>query len=54
MGQAAANTGIMPTALVAIEQSFAKPQRVVDDSLAFRILPFGAKMFVRLLRSLET
>jgi methyltransferase (TIGR00027 family) len=51
MGRAAANTGIMPTALVAIEQSFPKSQRVIDDPLAFRMLPFRVKMFVRLLRS---
>lgn len=51
MGQAVANTAIMPTALVAVEQSFPGSQRIVDDSLAFRMLPFGAKMFVRLLRS---
>jgi methyltransferase (TIGR00027 family) len=41
----------MPTALVAVEQSFPTSQRVVDDPLAFPMLPFGAKIFVRLLRS---
>ncbi|MGB7137478.1 MAG: SAM-dependent methyltransferase [Acidobacteriaceae bacterium] len=50
MGRAAAKTGIMPTALVAIEQSFPKSQRVIDDALAVRMLPPGARLFVRLLR----
>jgi methyltransferase (TIGR00027 family) len=50
MANAAANTGIMPTTLVALEQYFPKSQRVIDDSLAVRMLPFGASMFVRLLK----
>jgi len=50
MAKAAANTGIMPTVLVAIEQCFPKSQRVIDDGLAVRMLPLGARMFVRLLR----
>jgi methyltransferase (TIGR00027 family) len=50
MANEAANTGIMPTALVAIEQCFPKEQRVVEDALAYRMLPLGARFFVRLLR----
>jgi methyltransferase (TIGR00027 family) len=50
MAKAAAGTGIMPTVLVAIEQCFPKSQRVIDDPLAVRMLPPGARMFVRLLR----
>ena len=50
MSKAAAKTGIMPTALVAVEQSFPRSERVIDDSLAIRMLPFGAVMFVRLLK----
>jgi methyltransferase (TIGR00027 family) len=50
MAKAAAKTGLMPTALVAVEQSFPRSQRVIDDSLAIRMLPFGAVMFVRLLK----
>ena len=50
MANAAANTGIMPTTLVALEQYFPKSQRVIDDSLAVRMLPLGASMFVRLLK----
>ena len=36
MGRAAANTGIMPTALVAVEQYLPRSQRIVDDGLAIR------------------
>jgi methyltransferase (TIGR00027 family) len=50
MTKAAANTGIMPTVLVAIEQCFPKSQRVIDDSLAIQMLPPGARIFVRFLR----
>jgi hypothetical protein len=41
MRQAAANTGIMPMALVAVEQYLPKSQRIVDDGLALRALPMG-------------
>jgi len=50
MGKAAARTGIMPTAVVAVEQSFPPAQRIIDDSLAVRLLPPGARTFVHLLR----
>jgi len=50
MGQAAANTGIMPMAIVAVEQHLPKSQRVVDDGLALRVLPVGARIFAGLLR----
>jgi methyltransferase (TIGR00027 family) len=50
MAKVAARTGIMPMALVAVEQYFPEAQRVVDDGLAGRLLPPGAKIFVRLLR----
>ena len=43
MGRAAANTGIMPMALVAVEQYLPRSQRIVDDSFAGRMLPIGAK-----------
>jgi len=36
-------------ALVAVEQYFPKAQRVIDDGLAARLLPFGAMLFVLLL-----
>jgi len=50
MAQAAAKTGIMPTALVAVEQTFPPDQRVLNDRLAYQMLPPVAKLFVRLLR----
>jgi len=50
MANAAAITGIMPIALLAVEQNFPKAQRVVDDGLAARLLPLGALIFVRCLR----
>lgn len=50
MAKVAAKTSIMPMALVAIEQYFPEAQRVVKDDLAARLLPPGAKIFVRLLR----
>ena len=40
----------MPMALVAVEQYFPKPQRVIDDGLAARLLPLGGMIFVRFLR----
>lgn len=43
-------TGIMPIMVVAVEQSFPKEERVVDDALAYRMLPPRARLFVRLLR----
>ena len=52
MARAAANTGIMPMALVAVEQYFPKAQRVIDDGLAARLLPLAGRIFVRLLRPL--
>jgi O-methyltransferase involved in polyketide biosynthesis len=42
MAKEAANTGIMPTVLVAIEKCFPKSRRVIDDPLAVRMLPLGA------------
>lgn len=50
MSDAAARTAIMPIALVAAEQYLPASQRVVDDPLALRMLPLGARLFVRCLR----
>jgi methyltransferase (TIGR00027 family) len=49
MAKAAAQTAIMPVALVALEQYFPRAQRIIDDGLAARLLPTGARIFVRLL-----
>jgi methyltransferase (TIGR00027 family) len=50
MAQAAAKTGAGPTALVAIEQYFAKNERIIEDDLAYRMLSFGARAFLWLVR----
>jgi len=50
MAKAAASTGTMPMALVAVEQYFPKARRVIDDGLAVRLLPLVGMIFVRLLR----
>jgi methyltransferase (TIGR00027 family) len=39
MSQAAAKTGLGPTATVAMEQAFPAGQRIVDDPTAYRIMP---------------
>lgn len=46
MAKAAAKTGVSPTALIAIEQYFPKKQRIIEDDLVYRILPFSAKALV--------
>ncbi|AKB80430.1 hypothetical protein MSHOH_3947 [Methanosarcina horonobensis HB-1 = JCM 15518] len=50
MTKEAAKTGIGPTVLVAIEQHFPENQRIIEDDLAFRILPFSMRAFVWLMR----
>lgn len=45
-----AGTGVMPITVVAVEQSFPGEQRIVDDPLAYRMLPRRARLFVRLMR----
>jgi methyltransferase (TIGR00027 family) len=48
--QKAAKTGPGVTAIVAIEQHFPEGARIIKDDLAYRILPFGMRAFVRLTR----
>ena len=36
--------------MVAIEQRFPRDQRIIEDDLAYRILPFGTRAFVWLMR----
>jgi methyltransferase (TIGR00027 family) len=50
MSRAAARTGMMPTVLVAVEQYYPKTERVIEDSLALRMLPLRAKIFAGSLR----
>ena len=51
MTHAAARTGAGPTMMVAVEQYFPKKQRIIEDSLAYRILPFGIRTVAGVLRS---
>lgn len=50
MTQKAAKTGPGPTAAVAIEQHFPEGARIINDDLAYRMLPFAMRAFVRLTR----
>ena len=50
MAQAAAKTGVGPTVTVAVEQYLPADQRMIDDDLAVRMLPFGMRAFVWLMR----
>jgi len=51
MTRAAARTGEGPTMMVAVEQYFPKKQRIIEDSLAYQILPFGIRTVAGVLRS---
>ncbi|ODA42751.1 SAM-dependent methyltransferase [Desulfosporosinus sp. BG] len=46
MAKAAAKTGAGPTAVIAIEQYFPKKERIIEDELAYKILPNGARAFL--------
>ncbi len=46
MTRAAGKTGAGPTVTVAIEQHYPAPQRVLDDSLAYRMLPAAMRPVV--------
>ncbi len=50
MSKAAAKTGEGPIVMVAIEQHFPKDQRIIEDDLAYQILPFGMRAFVWMMR----
>lgn len=50
MTHAAAKTGSGPVAMVAIEQHFPKDRRIIDDVLAYRILPLGMRAYVWLMQ----
>jgi methyltransferase (TIGR00027 family) len=51
MSKQAARTGAGPTALVAIEQYFPEGERILDDALAYQMLPFLVRVFVWSMRS---
>ncbi|WP_047865852.1 SAM-dependent methyltransferase [Rubrobacter aplysinae] len=46
----AAQTGVAPTMMVAIEQNFPGDQRIIHDELALKILPVGYQFLVKLTR----
>jgi methyltransferase (TIGR00027 family) len=50
MTKAAAKTAIGPIALIAVEQFYPREQRVVNDTLAYRMLPSSSRAFVQVLR----
>ncbi|MCB9759766.1 MAG: SAM-dependent methyltransferase [Alphaproteobacteria bacterium] len=50
MSDAAAKTGIGPMFMIAVEQTFPPAQRVVEDPLAYRILPPSLRAFAWLLK----
>ena len=50
MAQKAAQTGLGPTTMVAFEQQFPEGARIIDDDLAYRILPFGMRVYASLMR----
>jgi len=50
MSKAAEKTGSGPIASVAIEQFFPKEQRIIQDDLAYRILPFAVRSFLRIIK----
>ena len=50
MANAAAKTSIGPIALIAVEQYYPEEERIVEDNLAFRMLPGSSRIFVRLLK----
>lgn len=50
MTQAAAKTGAGPTVTVAIEQHFPENQRIIEDNLAYSILPFPMRVLVIMIR----
>ena len=50
MTKAAAKTGVGPIVTIAVEQYFSEKQRIVEDGLAYHMLPPGSRIFVRLMR----
>jgi methyltransferase (TIGR00027 family) len=46
MAQKAAKTGPGPTIMAALEQSFPEKERIINDALAYQILPFGMRASV--------
>ena len=51
MTHAAAKTGLIPTVLVAIEQSYPENKRIISDHLALSMLPSGMRAFIWIFRA---
>ena len=47
---AAAQTGVSPTMMVAIEQNFPSDHRIIHDELVLKVLPVGYQFLVKLTR----
>lgn len=50
MAKEAAKTGTGPTFIAAVEHYFPQQQRIIEDDLAYRILPASARAFLQLMR----
>ena len=50
MTKAAAKTSADPISIVAMEQSFPKNQRIIEDDLALQILPLSLRLVTRVMR----
>jgi methyltransferase (TIGR00027 family) len=50
MTKAAAKTSADPISIVAMEQSFPKNQRIIEDDLALQILPLSLRLITRVMR----
>jgi methyltransferase (TIGR00027 family) len=50
MTKVAAKTSLGPIVAIAIEQFFPEKQRIIEDELAYKILPIGMRIFVKLIK----
>lgn len=50
MTKKAAKTSFGPTVTIAIEQFFPENQRIIEDELAFKILPLGIRVFIKCMK----
>jgi methyltransferase (TIGR00027 family) len=50
MTKAAAKTSADPVSIIAMEQSFPKNQRIIEDNLALKILPLSLRLVTRVMR----
>lgn len=50
MTKVAAKTSLGPAVTIAIEQFFPEKQRIIEDDLAYKILPIGMRAFVKVFK----